>query len=304
MAILAVSDVHLGCSDSDAKSFRAFLSGVTKRKDVEHFVIVGDFVDMWRRDVSGLFLENYDIVQSLEEIASKDAPVHYVVGNHDIHLQKLKDHHYPFKFELQLPLQVDDAKLIFKHGYDFEKAQVPEICELLCHNLSDEAGKVRSEFWKWITSKPDISKKIDEAIQAMPVITTKAEFGEDSNKTAYLDYLMAAPSKRIPDKEVTEEKMVAGAKMSLPFGSVETRAASEVHDGEILIFGHTHRPFVNNDGRLANTGSWMISKGIYNTYIEINGKDIHLIQFDGAKGKDITKQNLRNYKVKKSIISH
>jgi UDP-2,3-diacylglucosamine pyrophosphatase LpxH len=296
MVILAVSDIHIGCKDSQTNEFKAFLNYV-KTKDVEHFMIVGDFVDMWRRDVSGLFLENYDILQSLKEMENNHVNVHYIVGNHDIHLLKLKNHQYPFEFKDLVPLKVDGATFIFKHGYDFEILQRPQICELLCHNFSDKAGDFRSEFWKWITSRPDISKTIEEAIKATAPITSKVELDTESKKAAYFDYLMAPPSKRMPDELVTEEKIAVSAEMTLPFRSVEKNAAASVKKGEILVFGHTHRPFVNDDRRLANAGSWMGNETICNTYIEIDGKDIRLMQFDGTKGEDITPYHLRNYKV-------
>jgi predicted phosphodiesterase len=38
---------------------------------------------------------------------------------------------------------------------------------------------------------------------------------------------------------------------------VEKKAYLTVKDGEVLVFGHTHRPFIRNDSKIVNTGSWV-----------------------------------------------
>jgi UDP-2,3-diacylglucosamine pyrophosphatase LpxH len=53
MTIIAVSDVHLGYKNCDKKSFKDFLDYVAVREDITDFVILGDFLDMWRRDIAG-----------------------------------------------------------------------------------------------------------------------------------------------------------------------------------------------------------------------------------------------------------
>ncbi len=85
MVILAVSDIHLGYSQSNVDEFDAFLQTTIDRTDVDILVILGDFIDMWRRDISGLFLENHQILQSLLTLQQKKT-VYYVAGNHDYHL--------------------------------------------------------------------------------------------------------------------------------------------------------------------------------------------------------------------------
>ena len=93
---------------------------------------------MWRRDISGLFLENHQILQSLLTLKQKK-PVYYVAGNHDYHLLKLVDHRYPLEFEKDLTLPGNGVTYVFKHGYEFDSEQWPPLMELLCDNTSDEA---------------------------------------------------------------------------------------------------------------------------------------------------------------------
>jgi UDP-2,3-diacylglucosamine pyrophosphatase LpxH len=63
---IVTSDQHLGYVNSNVDDFKKFLEYISSIKnEVESLVILGDFVDMWRRDASGLFLENSDIVSKL-----------------------------------------------------------------------------------------------------------------------------------------------------------------------------------------------------------------------------------------------
>ena len=79
MGIIAVSDVHLGYmnaskteSFSDKKSFVSFLDGLAGRDDITDFVICGDLLDMWRRDMVGVTIENLDILSRFQEARLQD----------------------------------------------------------------------------------------------------------------------------------------------------------------------------------------------------------------------------------------
>jgi UDP-2,3-diacylglucosamine pyrophosphatase LpxH len=297
VVVIAVSDVHLGCLESNNSKFKSFLDYAEAIENLKDFVIVGDFVDMWRRDASGLFLENHEILQSLMRMKSKKVNVHYVVGNHDYHLLKLKEHNYSLNFQEMVPLSVDGVNYEFRHGYEFDWQQKKLACELLCHNFSDTAGKFRSEFWKWITGKPDLLKELSGAPSKGEGVM-RSSFNSESLTLEDLVSLMKPPYERAGCKETSPIKGIAGLGKS-----VEEIAAASVERDKVLVFGHTHRPFANVDGRLFNTGSWMSNEETVNTYIIIDGKHVSLIQFDGHEGKDITKIKTKSYKVANRLIS-
>lgn len=62
-----------------------------------------------------------------------------------------------------------------------------------------------------------------------------------------------------------------------------------------MIFGHTHRPFVSEDKRVANTGSWVSepqTNYAFNTFVELDGDRVELFRFvDGDTIEDITGEN-------------
>ena len=97
MAIIVVSDLHLGFDGSDKAAFIRFLGKLQSDPSVTDLVFLGDIVDMWRRDSSGVFLENHDVLDLIIELQKK-MRVYYVAGNHDFHVLKLQGLGYPINF--------------------------------------------------------------------------------------------------------------------------------------------------------------------------------------------------------------
>lgn len=259
MVIVVATDQHLGYTRSNSAQFSDFLDDLLKRHDVTDFVLLGDFVDMWRRDVSGLFLEFGDILQKVLELKSR-MNVYCVAGNHDYHLLNLSKEDNPFKkdypleFLPQLDFPKNNPKYLFRHGWEFDPAQHPSIMEILCYNLSDQEGKIRSDIWDVLTKslKTDVVDKVKEIIDRF------------EGKEKYLSSILSPPSERLKSN----------------LGLVENKACtSPKEQGQILIFGHTHRPFVNTTNDVVNAGSWVSDAQTANTYVELDGDNIHLMQF-------------------------
>ena len=96
MKVVVTSDHHLGYANADKTAFNAFLDNLSQESDVTHMVLLGDVVDMWRRDAAGVFLEQHDTVAKLLALKSKGVQVFYVAGNHDYHVLDLHNPAYPF----------------------------------------------------------------------------------------------------------------------------------------------------------------------------------------------------------------
>jgi|GEM_PF-296934 Uncharacterized protein conserved in bacteria len=286
MVILAVSDVHIGYPNSEIKLFNHFLDDVikrvTERNDVDKFVILGDFIDMWRRDVSGLFLENHKTLELLLALKQKTA-VHYIVGNHDYHLRKLVLDSYPIRFEKEKRYpkcpKPSDVIYVFKHGYEFDPMQCRPVMEYLCQNMSDNAGQVRSDFWSWITRHPKSNECTEKAVK---------EYVKTNNEGRYNLFTKGNQRK----KYISSVQTPAKERKSSAFHLVEMIARGSLQDGEILVFGHTHRPFVSEDRRLINVGSWVSEEDTPNTYAELDGANVKLMQYNVG---DITEKLTKPY---------
>ena len=259
MVIVATSDQHLGSDTSNQSSFEEFLDQIVRTDTtITDFVLLGDVVDMWRRDASGVFLENRKIFENILSLP-KNIKVHYVYGNHDYHLRHLKDHSYPFEFKECLPLFKHGRKYRFEHGHRFDNLQDERLMEALCRVMSDEIGGFESEVWEILT------KKEGSLHNVYPFI-----FDKRSNRQLVQELL------RKPKDRVT-----------VTTDDIQKKACSDVKPGEILVFGHTHVPFINEKGTVVNTGCWMMDEPIHNTYVRLDADGPRLFEFD--KG-EITKR--------------
>jgi len=235
---------------------------------VTDLVLLGDIVDMWRRDASGVFLENMDTMLIIKELQNK-LKVHWVAGNHDYHLLKLKNraphYHYPFEFKKDLELVDGEYTYRFKHGYDFEygheKRFIKPALELICHLMSDFDGVEEEELWVYLSRKfTDLHYTVFTQHLETKLKRTQRSFNDG------------------PEERLKEEKLEI----------VEKRAFDEVRgkNSQLLIFGHTHHPFINQGESLINTGSWVTDAVIHNTYVELKGGKPRLFVFGGEEIKD------------------
>ena len=76
LKLLIVSDLHLSYKNADKDSFNRFLDSVQSDTETTDLVLLGDIVNMWRRDASGVFLENWDVVQKMRIHGVTDSTVH------------------------------------------------------------------------------------------------------------------------------------------------------------------------------------------------------------------------------------
>jgi UDP-2,3-diacylglucosamine pyrophosphatase LpxH len=225
LKLIIVSDIHLGYKNADKDSFNRFLDSLQSDTETTDLVLLGDIVDMWRRDAAGVFLENWDIVQKIISLKQK-MRVHYVAGNHDYHVLNIRDHSYPFSFAKNLKFTDGDHTYTICHGYEFDPHQNTALMEALCHIMYDNTEELADIFG-----------------------------------------LTQPPEKRL----------------SQILGDVEHRACSTVKNGEILVFGHTHHPFINEAENVVNTGCWVADSQVHSTVVELSGGKPRLFIFEGRE---------------------
>ena len=252
MKIVVTSDHHLGYANADKPAFNAFLDNLSQ--DVTHFVLLGDVVDMWRRDAAGVFLESHDTVAKILNLKSKGLQVFYVAGNHDYHVLDLHNPAYPIQFTNELNLTDGPVNYRFVHGYQFDPEQKVPFMAFLCRVMSDQGGALESHLWTDFNSLNNIFSKIEPSF-------VKADIA------AITAHLQRGPEERIKDS----------------LDKINLAACSAVKPGEVLIFGHTHVPFVNKSENVVNTGSWVKDAAIHNTYVELSDGKPKLFVFGGQE---------------------
>jgi UDP-2,3-diacylglucosamine pyrophosphatase LpxH len=220
---------------------------------------------MWHRDAAGVFLENMDTVIALREL-KKRVNVHWIAGNHDYHLLKLKNRaaHYDYPFEFKETLELVDGKTMYRfmHGYEFEYGNetrfIRPVLEILCHVMSDSDGVPKDEMWTYL------ARKMSDLQYA--IITERNEKGNLKITTGSIE----------DRPEIRLKNRIEG---------IEKLAYDEVRDKKdlVLVFGHTHSPFICQGGNLANTGSWVREDGPHNTYIVLQDGRPRLFVYRGEE---------------------
>jgi UDP-2,3-diacylglucosamine pyrophosphatase LpxH len=290
MSIIAVSDVHLGfkidgVSHSNKAEFDLFLKDVVdKLNKNDFFVMCGDILDMWRRDMAGVMIENADTLQKLREIKAK---IYYIAGNHDYHLNCLQNM-LPFEFAKQKSLDYDGRTYLFKHGYDFDPLVglfEKNGFDWLCHQHEDLKERLSKMYEtlgmdmekKMIKStKRKLSRRYIEEFNLGEI--EKAEFTSTRMLKTLDSQTMAKRFMMISDlgdllkpveARLSEEEIKATCRKA-------QKEIGQIKNG-ILVYGHTHRPFISKN--VVNLGSWVKEQNINNTYLEIRDGSMKLIRF-------------------------
>ncbi len=247
--ILVLSDIHLGYSRCNKEAFINFLDTYEKRS-IDHLILLGDFFDFWRRNNAEIITDNDDVIKKIVGLDAKN--VHYIIGNHDYYIYKLWElygENFPFTISKNLRLEDGGNKFYFTHGYEFEAIYMEpvtltmyeEFSEKMCFS-EDIIGELAGHVWSLIRGS-DLKDKLSNNPR------TRLTSTEQLNKI----YKLAIS---------TGKSFILGMKTD-----------------EILVFGHTHGPFINKEKTVVNTGSWvneLINTEYQNSYVEIENGIINL----------------------------
>jgi UDP-2,3-diacylglucosamine pyrophosphatase LpxH len=219
-------------------------------------ILLGDIFDLWRRDPLGVMLENTDVLQKLLSLQPR-IKVSFVVGNHDYHVFKFPESHFGTAFDLHpqrhdLSLQYGGTTYHFIHGYQLENKRFGtlELYELFADRLcmeGDDVGKAADTIWNTVGEKRDIWNKL--------ILPSWVE--EKAEKI------------NLPPEERDLEKLDKYA--------IDLVRKDEHYRDGFLIYGHTHKPYVNDEDRTANTGSWVKHAA---DYLVINDQGITHERYD------------------------
>jgi UDP-2,3-diacylglucosamine pyrophosphatase LpxH len=245
--ILVVSDVHLGFDKCNRDEFLDFLNKY-QGTEIDHLVLLGDIFDFWRCNNAEVVEKNDAIMVKINDLNAKN--IHYIAGNHDYYLLDLnKRYTYPFIVSKYLRLEEGGKSFFFIHGHELEAIlwEFPASLEIyeklsnqMCFN-KDSAGQILSRIW-------DIKGLLN-----------KRRFRKDMYKE---------PNQRKNIDKVYNFAVSSGKYFLLG-----------MKPDENLVFGHTHRPFINQDKTVVNTGSWvdeLPSKDYQNSYVEISEGQMEL----------------------------
>lgn len=265
--IIVVSDVHLAERDDnktkkDDAKFLQFLDHISTNqlKNGGDLVLLGDIIDLWRRDFVKAMMESEPVISKLMEMKS-NIKIHYLVGNHDFHMLNLgsilKDN-YPFQITRELRLEESGKKFFFIHGYQIEVLANPYYKSMSAYETfseglclaGDETGNAADKLWETYQT----SKFALDGLKRLPTDIKGA-----------LDSMFNSPKKRMESVISEVDRIALSSARALYLG---------MDKDETLVFGHTHEPFPAVKNGAINTGSWNKSPCTNYTYLEISGGSV------------------------------
>lgn len=253
-----ISDIHLGHNKCEHKSFLRFLK-TYNWFDVDSLILLGDTFDFWRKSEAKVFIENRDVI---EQILTLPCKVIFVRGNHDYLLGNLAEWFYKetysrrFDIVKSISLRSGQRNFHFIHGYELEvfsdsylgplglKAY-ENFAEAMCLSRDCSRMKAARVLWDLLFGIQNNTKNLKQEFKKFLRPALQREF------TAI-------------------EKLARSNAKNILFGFPK---------GDVLVFGHTHRPFKDED--VVNTGSWSLHiEEKANNYLVIDNGRFELKEYN------------------------
>ncbi len=249
--IIAVSDIHLGYRYCDRDAFSQFLDWVAVQEDISDFVICGDLLDMWRRDMVSVTIESADIIAKMIALQKSGVNVHYIAGNHDYCVRDLTIFPNKFNFTLKLELSEGNTKYTFIHGWEIDPDQSPVYFDALCH-MNCKYGRLADRAWVLY-------------MKFIHPISYPVEWLRQQKTKREMELMLKPPEER--------------GSIQLHDTMTPSELSTATMTGEVLVCGHTHIPCIIQSDNHVNCGSWITNEKIHNTYITIDGNEVKLRRF-------------------------
>ncbi|MGM0591453.1 MAG: metallophosphoesterase [Halobacteriota archaeon] len=246
--IFVAGDVHLGAANADVNAFNSFLDALAAEHDSgDQLVLLGDVVDLVRRDPFGCAWEVSETVTRMKRLAD-EVPVSFVLGNHDTYLRNLDSTLYAVDFREQLVLTSGDRDIRFCHGMEFDRFQ--------------------SEWLSNYLSGPGDRGDID------PTNGAKDPFVAKGRKLVHKE------KHRLRSVYRSVRGLEASSATAYPRRERRAHAFLDTIAEDKLVYGHTHTPYVHADNVAANPGSWKSTAPLHNTFLVIEDGDIALYRHE------------------------
>lgn len=245
--IIAVSDVHIGYSESGSSLFNLFLhDDLWKDHNITDLVLCGDIFDLWRGSIIDVMIEGAGILRGLHRLNWKyGVDITFIAGNHDYLLRKSRV--APFSFNTFKTIEEGGVKYTFIHGWESDPIQNRSFFDALCYT-DNHTGMFIGDVWQnylryqsWITRQ------------------WKSYLGVKSR--TQMRKMIRPPLER---------------DLGWLFGPYEP--GPERMTGDVTVMGHTHTPGIT--GNVVNCGSWCSDTPMHNTYVVIDGDTVEIRRYE------------------------
>lgn len=275
---IIVSDLHLGYEKCNATAFTDFLANYVKNGIAKEYslFILGDLWDFWREHDIIYSGESDEILSLIHQF--KD--IYYLPGNHD-HITLEATQNYPdfncYNISKYFRIQSGKRNFFLVHGHELE------VVSKLTYLTIPEYDKISDQLCRMNDTEGNIASYLHEMFHR---VFTKGQ-------PQITDFLQPAEQRQGMD---AIDKF-ARSKARYPLLGMQL--------DEILIFGHTHRPYNDIENSVVNTGAWItnmlvpkwfeeeygLDKACFGWYVEIKEGEYKLLPY-GVHPK--TKEEWKN----------
>lgn len=230
---VVISDLHLVYEQTEVQAVKKTIEEL-ERNPPDLLVINGDLYELWRNDLAGVMWLTSRFTDMLVNLRQRGTQVVLIQGNHDDYLARHLDDNpnYPFNPQLDYRTTLDGVDFLFTHGHKYEVTYLPPTNDALAIT-DDHAGNLAD--WLW-DKRPAPGNPLETL--SLAALGPAASFLDPEN-AGLNDF------RRLP---------------------VERGIRGETASGEWGIIGHTHVPYVDEEDRIANSGSMTAGQA---TLIEI-----------------------------------
>lgn len=238
--VVVLGDTHLDYDKVETEKVEQLIESL-KENPPDEVVLGGDIYELWRRDLAGVMWETDWFTGAMRDLTEMGVEVNYVIGNHDswFMAHTSDGYNYPFDVGIDYEFSSGGEDFFVTHGHKYEPVYNPIVNDSLCVT-NDFMGSVAHKLW---ANRPVPGNLLERG--AMAALGPAA---------AYLDPEHTSKS------AIRQETIHAGI---------------QAESGDAWgIYGHTHTPFVSDEQKIANWGSFTVGRA---TYIEVENGEIRLV---------------------------
>lgn len=239
--VVIFGDTHLSYDDVEIAKIEELLD-ILKDDPPDTVVLGGDIYELWRRDLAGVMWESDWFTNAMRDLTETGTKVEYIIGNHDgwMLTHTMEGFDYPFDIGIDYTFSSGGSEFFVTHGHKYEPTYNPLVNDAL--SLTDDfLGSVTHTLW---ANRPLPENLLEKGALAA-----------------------LGPAASFLDPEHT-------SKSALRQETIHAGIQADSGDSRWGIYGHTHLPFVDEDQKIANWGSFTKSRA---TYIEVEDGDVRLI---------------------------
>ena len=242
---IVLGDLHLDYGSTNTERIRELLTQLESNPP-DRIILGGDIYELWRRDLAGVMWETSWFTDAINDLKDRGVEVVYLIGNHDSwkYIHTTDREGYLAEPRVDYTFQSGGEYFFVTHGHKYEPVYNPVVNDAL--SVTDDVfGQIVNRLW---------------ANRPLP-----------GNIFEQVGTLALGPAASYLDPEST-------SKSALRTETINAGIEAESGENSWGLYGHTHVPFVDDEIKVANWGSFTAGRA---TYLVVEEGEVELVDMEG-----------------------